>query len=120
MKVFRSLAMSLFGEQSDWSTITAVGSVAVGCTLFVINQVGALRKDIDAQILLLRKELEEKLSGVKKNITRVEDETTRKIQTTHERINGAEADIKSSERYLFDNIGKLKDQIIDVYKNIKG
>lgn len=98
--------MSMSGEQSDWSTIVAVVSVAVGCVLFVINQVNVVRK-----------EMEEKINSIKRNITRVEDETSRKIGTTHTRIDKVEADVKTNEKYLFDNIVKLKDQFIEFYKN---
>lgn len=88
--------MSMFGSESDWGIIVAVGGSAIGCVMFVINQVKEARSEFSS-----------KLSGVKSDIVRVEDEASRKISAAHSRIDHVDDEIHAVERDINNKITEL-------------
>jgi hypothetical protein len=107
----------MFGDMPDWAILLGVATAVSGCILFVMNQVGNLRKDIGEDIGDLRKEFITDCNGIRKEITRVDDDNTRKVQVAHDRINTVEKDTDYVEKTTTDRILGLKDQLIEVYKN---
>ncbi len=88
--------MELFGSESDFGVLVAVGTATAACILFVISQNNSLRKEMD-----------EKIASAVARTTWAEQEASRKIGVVHARVDTVEGDVKSLERHVSDHVIKL-------------